>query len=115
MAVVSITRPDDDEHWTIERLIDELYLCLATCPTHNYQKQAYDLMSQIPHYKPIPVFVIKIPHLSQQVKWELDDRWKYKRELNYILKEAVGRIFANVDERYFLLSVKRLLIVELKN
>jgi len=47
------------------------------------------------------------------VKKELDDRWNYKREIDYILKEAVSRIFASIDERYFLLSVKKLLQVRL--
>jgi hypothetical protein len=64
-------------------------------------------------YKPMPIFQIKISDLSEQVKKELDDRWNYKHEINYILKEAVGRIFKNLDERYFLLSVKRLLRVRL--
>ena len=78
-----------------------------------YQRQAYDLIYKIPVYKPPPIFEIKISDLNEQVKKELDDRWHYKHELNYILKEAVSRIFANVDERYFLLSVKRLLQVRL--
>jgi hypothetical protein len=82
---------------------------------YSYQKQAYELMYKIPTHKPTPVFEIKISHLSEQVKLELDDRWKWKREINYILKEAVGRIFSTIDERYFLLSVKRLLLVELVN
>jgi hypothetical protein len=98
---------------TIEATVDELYLCLMKVGSSCYQKQAYDLMYKIPVYKPTPFFIIKIADLSEQVKKELDDRWCYKRELNYILKEAVSRIFANVDERYFLLSVKRLLQVRL--
>ncbi|MGI8833107.1 MAG: hypothetical protein ACR2IS_10785 [Nitrososphaeraceae archaeon] len=32
---------------------------------------------------------------------------------NEILKSAVGRIFENIDERYYIQSVKRLLSVEL--
>lgn len=103
-----------EDHWTQECLIDELYLCLmkqrSSC---YYDKQAYDLMYRIPVYKPTPVFEIKISDLNVQVKKELDDRWEYKKELDYILKEAVSRIFKNIDERYFLLSVKRLLKVRL--
>ena len=101
------------EDLTIEGAIDELYLCLMKQRSSFYQKQAYDLMYKIRVYKPTPFFEIKISDLSEQVKKELDDRWHYKRELNYILKEAVSRIFANVDERYFLLSVKGLLQVRL--
>jgi hypothetical protein len=96
---------------TIEGTIDELYLCLMKL--RSYEKQAYDLMYRIPVYKPTPIFEIKISDLNEQVKKGLDDRWNYKKEIDYILKEAVGRIFKNLDERYFLLSVKRLLQVRL--
>jgi hypothetical protein len=70
-------------------------------------------MYRIPVHKPTPFVEIKISDLNEQVRKELDDRWGYKREIDYILKEAVCRIFANIDERYFLLSVKRLLQVRL--
>jgi hypothetical protein len=78
-----------------------------------YDKQAYALIYIIPVYKPTPLFEIKIPDIDKQVKKELDYRWNSKKEIDYILKEAVGRIFKNIDERYFLLSVKRLLHVRL--
>jgi hypothetical protein len=78
-----------------------------------YYKQAYALMYIVPVYRPTPVFEIKISDLNNQVKKELDDRWSDRKEIDYILKEAVGRVFKNVDERYFLLSVKRLLQVRL--
>jgi hypothetical protein len=98
---------------TIEATVDELYLCLMKYRSSYYEKQASDLIYKIPIYKPVPIFDIKISDLNEQVKKELDDRWNYKPEINYILKEAVGRIFANLNERYFLLSVKRLLKVRL--
>src|SRR5438094_10619619 len=98
---------------TIERTIDELYVCLMKQGSSCYQKQAHDLMYRIPIHRPTPAFEIKISDLNEQVKKELDDRWDYKKEIDYILKEAVGRIFKNIDERYFLLSVKRLLKVRL--
>jgi hypothetical protein len=99
--------------YSIERTVDELYLCLMSVDCNSYEKQAFDLMYKIPVYKPTPFFEIKIPDVSQQIKKELDDRWDYKEEVDYILKEAVGRIFKNLDERYFLLSVKQLLKVRL--
>jgi hypothetical protein len=101
------------EELTIEAIVDELYVCLMKQKSLCYQRQACDLIYRIPVYKPPPIFEIKISDLNEQVKKELDDRWRYKRELNYILKETVSRMFANVDERYFLLSVKRLLQVRL--
>jgi hypothetical protein len=110
------TRKAVNEIWddcTIERTVDELYLRLMKVDGNHYEKQASDLMYRIPVHKPTPVFEIKISDLNQQVKKELDDRWNYKKEVDYILKEAIGRIFKNIDERYFLLSVKRLLQVRL--
>lgn len=100
----------DGPQWTMDRLIEETYLCLMKVP--DYQKQASDLMYRIPVYQPTPSFQIKISHLSKEVKTELDYIWKHKHELDYVIKEAVGRIFANINERYFLLSVKQLLRVE---
>jgi hypothetical protein len=103
----------NDDHYTIEGTVDETYLCLMKQDNHYYEKQARDLIYRIPIHKPIPFFEIKISDLNKQVKKELDDRWDCKKEVDYILKEAVGRIFKNLDEPYFLLSVKRLLQVRL--
>jgi hypothetical protein len=99
------------DDYTIERTVDELYLCLMRVSNNRYEKQARDLIYKIPVHKPTPFFDIKISDLNQRVKKELDDRWNYKCEIDYILKESVDRIFKNIDERYFLLSVKRLLKV----
>jgi hypothetical protein len=103
----------EQRNYTIERTIDELYLCLMTVKDDFYDKQAYALMHIIPIYKPTPVFEIKISDINDRVVKELDDRWKYKKEIDYILKGAVGKIFKNIDERYFLLSVKQFLKVGL--
>jgi hypothetical protein len=98
---------------TIEATVDDLYLCLMKQKSSYYERQASDLIFKIPVYKPAPIFEIRISDLNEEVKNELDDRWNYKREIDYILKEAVGKIFANLNEQYFLLSVKRLLKVKL--
>lgn len=103
-----MTEPED---YTIERTADELYLNLSK--DKSYDKQAYDLIYRIPVHQPTPSFQIKISDINPQVKKELDVRWDNRRIIDYILKEAVGRIFKNIDERYFLLSVKRLLQVRL--
>jgi hypothetical protein len=101
------------DDYTIERTVDELYLCLIREKDDLYHKQAYALMYLIPVEKPMPFFEIKISDFNQQIKKELDNRWDHKPAIDYILKESVGRIFENIDERYFLLSVKRLLKVRL--
>jgi hypothetical protein len=96
---------------TIERTVDELYLNLMK--VKSYDALANDLMYRIPVHKPTPIFQIKIADINTEVKKELDARWDNRKIIDYILKEAVGRIFQNIDERYFLLSVKRLLQVRL--
>jgi hypothetical protein len=109
----AVSKEDIRDDYSIERTVDELYLCLMKLDGNHYEKLACDLMYRIPVYRPTPFFDIKISEINQQVKKELDDRWNYKKEVDYILKQAVGRIFKNLDERYFLLSVKRLLQVRL--
>jgi hypothetical protein len=101
------------EEYTIERTVDELYLCLLKAKDNHYDEQAIYLIYRIPIYRPVPIFDIRIADISKQVQKELDDRWNYKNKIDYILKEAVGKIFKNINERYFLLSVKQLLRVRL--
>jgi hypothetical protein len=109
----AVNKKEICDDYTIERTVDELYLCLMRLDNNTYEKQARDLIYRIPVYKPTPVFEIKISDLNKQVKKELDDRWDNRKIIDYIVKEAVGRIFKNLDEGYFLLSVKRLLKVRL--
>jgi hypothetical protein len=112
-SVKAVTKQEVWDDYTIERTVDELYLCLAKVKDNRYEKQASYLMYRIPVHRPIPVFEIKISDLNKQVKKELDDRWSDRKIIDYILKQAVGRVFQNVEERYFFLSVKRLLRVRL--
>ena len=99
--------------YSIDGAIDELYLNLMKVKDNYYQRQAWDLMRKIPLHNPPPSFEIKISDISKEIQKELDDRWNYKDAIDYILKEAVDRIFRNINEDYFLLSVKRLLRVRL--
>ncbi|MGA9843566.1 MAG: hypothetical protein WBQ25_14740 [Nitrososphaeraceae archaeon] len=87
------------EEYTIEGTVDELYLCLAKVEDNRYEKQARNLMYLIPIHRPPPFFDIKIEDINQQVQKELDDRWNYEDEIDYILKGAVGKIFRNINER----------------
>jgi hypothetical protein len=101
------------DDYTIERTVDELYICLLRVDNNIYEKQARSLIYRIPVHRPTPFFEIKISDFNQQIEKEFDNRWDNKPAIDYILKESVGRIFENIDERYFLLSVKRLLKVRL--
>lgn len=101
------------QYYTLDGIIEELYLCLMKEKDDLYYKQAYVIMYLIPTERPAPVFEIKISDLNEDIKNELDSRWDHKEELEHILREAVGKIYRSINERYFLLSVKRLLKVRL--
>jgi hypothetical protein len=106
--------PDQVQWWcTIDAAIEELYLCLMKEKDDLYYKQAYVLMRLIPIERPPPVYEIKISDLNEQVKKESDDRWEHKDEIDHILREAVGKVFENINQEYFFKSVKRLLKVRL--
>jgi hypothetical protein len=104
-----------DIPWTTKKLEQELYLDLMKVRNgenhRKYEGQAKHLMYKIPVYKPVPSFIINLGDLSNKVKVEL--RSLDAKSLNYVMKEAVCRVFENIDECYFLLNVKKLLKWEL--
>jgi hypothetical protein len=76
-------------------------------PRRLYEEQAKYKMYRIPVFRPPPVFVVYLKHLDDRLKQELlglDRKTK-----DFVLREAIGRIFEQVDSRFFLLSVKALL------
>jgi hypothetical protein len=117
------------EVWSIECLVDELQLILCkvvehitftiendgwgqsktkTLTVHKYYRQARELMKWIPVAKP-PEFVINASDLSPKIIEELEDRVDHLPTLRYIFKEAVGRIFENLDfDRYHLTIARNL-------
>lgn len=100
----------DNNAWTTDRLTEELYLNLMSIRkgfTRKYQQQAENLIFRIPVYKPTPTFYVELGDLSYKVKQELHGL--NDKALDKIMKEAIGKIFENINERYFLLSVKKLL------
>ena len=103
------------EHWTTNKLEQELYLDLMKVRNdenhRKYEQQAKDLMYKIPVYRPIPIFTVSLTDLNDRIKTEL--RSLDSKSLNDVMKEGIGKIFENIDERYFLLSVKKLLKWEL--
>jgi hypothetical protein len=118
----------DNDAWTEEFLIDELFLQLVgtkmivkhndgKCITvHKYYNQAYRLRKWIPiaTKKPIPAeteFVINLSDLTTRIISEL--KALDKEGSQYVLKQAVGRIFENIDSRQHHLSIARKLKVRL--
>jgi hypothetical protein len=104
-----------DYKWTTEFLVNQLPFHLETFIDSNlekkYQKQAKDLIYRIPVYIPVPPFIVYKKDLGDRLKNELADYSEKDRA--DVLKTAVERIFENINQRYFLQSVKKLLKVEL--
>ncbi|HJT49787.1 MAG TPA: hypothetical protein VJ729_16525 [Nitrososphaeraceae archaeon] len=117
----------DYDQYSEDFLIEEIALALATTKekvivnyaglqqqqalVSKYYKQAEYLKYKIPIYQPTPVFTIDIADLDDRLIAELyalDDP-------KYILRQAVGRIFENIDDRYYHLAIAKLLDVNLVN
>jgi hypothetical protein len=109
------------EYLTEACLIDELFLQLAStkqtikhndkCVTvRKYYNQALVLRPWIAVAVPTPKFVINSYDLTPKITAEI----KPLNESKYVLKEAVGRIFENIDFRQYHLSISRVLEVDLE-
>jgi|SRR6476660_3368085 len=119
---------NQSEFWTTEALIDELFLYLAGVKEYvtnkengkqvvvrKYYLQAREIIKWIPIAYPSPAYIIYISDLIAQVKSELDEiAVTNPNALEYILKQAVGRIFENMDFDYYHLSIARNLKVRLQ-
>jgi hypothetical protein len=123
-----------EEVWSIECTVDELQLDLCRAKVriakaginwghnepkmltvHKYYLQARELMKWIPIARPVPEFVIRMADLSPKVIKELEVRLDDPPIFTYILKQAVGRIFENINFRYYHQSIARSLKVRLES
>jgi hypothetical protein len=125
----------DSEVWSIERTVDELQLNLCktkeqitidrgfyvdgqkqtrTVSVRKYYRQALELMKWIPIARPPPDFIINVRDLPPKTVQELEFRADDPPIFAYILKQAVGRIFENLDFNYYHLSIARNLKVRLE-
>jgi hypothetical protein len=114
-------KPSIIERLTESALVDELAFQLAITKrivshkarcgiiVHKYYDQALARRKWIPIAKPVPKFKINLSDFSARLVAEL---WCLK-DPQYVLKEAVGRIFENIDERQYHQSIARNLKVEL--
>jgi hypothetical protein len=109
------------EYWTEECLIDELFLQLActkqtmyhndkNITVHKYYHQALALRKWIPIARPVPAFVVNMSDLSVRLVAEL----KILDDPQIVLKQAVGRIFENIDACQYHLSIASKLKVRFK-
>lgn len=129
----------DSEVWSIECTLDELLLDLCrtkevieidrgfyvdgkrsikTFIVHKYYRQARELMRWIPRVRPdtkeAPEFVINANDLSPKVIEELEIRANNLPAIGYILKQAAGRVFENMDYEFYHLSIARNLRVRME-
>jgi hypothetical protein len=105
------------EYWTTQKLIDELFLCLIDFrdsinnDLRKYEDQAEYLIYRIPIYRPTPSFLISKKDLTDRLIQELESLDQNSKK--QVMKEAVDKIFEGINKRYYLLSVRNLLNVEL--
>jgi hypothetical protein len=115
-------KPTVIERWAEQCLIDILFLELATTKSlvfhsgrcgiivYKYYNQAFALYKWIPIARPAPKFVVDSSDLSTRVFAEL----KVLENSQIVLKQAVGRIFQNLDEPYYHMAIASALEVELR-
>jgi hypothetical protein len=116
----------EEPEWTIECLIDELSLNLASTKEtitndkgraitiRKYYSQARQLMKWIPVARlPSNEFVINICDLAPKVIKEIESVIDSPRTLQYVLTQAVGRIFENLDFEYYHTSIAKNLRVKI--
>ena len=115
-------KPTIVERWTEECLIDALFLELATTKnlvSHNgrcgiiipkYYNQALAMYKWIPIARPAPKFMVDKSDLSGRVIAEL----KVLENPQIVFKQAVGRIFQNIEEPNYHMAIARALEVELR-
>jgi|SRR5215203_6252350 len=116
-----INYPLDSNQWSINKIIDELYMQLISIIdedgiTLKYEKQARYLIRKIPIFRPIPEFVIFLNDLSYKLKEQLRKLAKIDPKLlDKIMKRTIEIIFDDIEEtnedylnkKYFWLSIKR--------
>jgi hypothetical protein len=99
--------------WTSEKLIDELFLHLARVPNRKYYRLAAELGRWIPIARPPPEYPIDKSDLNDRLRNELLEEITSEEARQHILKEAVGRIFENLNFERYQLSIARNLKVRL--
>ena len=121
------TKQKTDRVWSTEYSVDELFLNLVkvrenitnsngkTIPVRKYYRLALQLMNWIPIVRlPSNEFVIYISDLSPGVKKDIESIIDTPKTLRYVLIQAVGRIFENLNFEYYHLSVARNLKVRIE-
>jgi hypothetical protein len=122
---------DDDDRWLESYLVDRLKQHLAivefnlvndykdnlqykrvfNLERRKYYNRAHHFL-KIGAFKPVPNFVVNLSDLTPRLKkelYELDNE-----DLNYVLRQAVGRIFEDVNSELYHNSLSCVLKVKLE-
>jgi len=114
-----MTQQIDYSEWSSAYLVDRLKQYLATVETNEevrydnrkYYNQAHDLL-KIGAFKPAPYFIVRLSDLSPRLIKELHNL--DSRDRQFVLRQAVGRIFEDVHFAIYHNSVSRVLKVKLE-
>jgi hypothetical protein len=105
------------ESYTLGGLIDDLYISLLCSKetvidisgrqivSNKYYLQAWRLQSLISIGRPPPDFVISLSDLNPKLKQDLNGL-DYETK-NFVINQAIGRIFENINPRLYHLSIAR--------
>jgi hypothetical protein len=116
---------EKEEEWTTECLTEKLLLNLVSTketiinnkgkaiPVRKYVRRAIELMKWIPLTKPVPEFIINVNDLTPKIKNEIGSLIDSHKTLQYVLTQAVGRIFENLDFEYYHISIAKNLRVKI--
>jgi hypothetical protein len=113
---------EEREYWTIEYLVDKLFLRIAgtkeivnhkdkKVTIYKYYNQAFRLLNWISIANPTPEFIINVSDLTPRIVTEL--KALGNETYNYVIRQAVGRIFENIDSKQYHISIARKLKVRL--
>ena len=111
------------EPWVTSYIVDRLKWHLATIDLKNtggdtkrvfdsrkYYNQAHDYL-KIGSFKPVPSFPVYVSDLSPKLVIELSEIGREDRK--FVLKQAVGRIFEDINCKLYHDSISRVLEVKL--
>ena len=114
-----MTQQINYSEWTSAYLEDRLKQHLATIETKDeawydnrkYYNRAHDLL-KIGAFRPVPSFIVSLSDLSPRLVKELHSLDARDRE--FVLKQAVGRIFEDINPELYHNSISRVLRVKLQ-
>ena len=113
----------DSTPWLTSYIIDRLTQHLAnvrytlrnnkgeTVEGRKYYDQAYR-MQNIGAFKPTPSFIIHLSDLTPKLKKEISELNNQTR--GYVLRQAVGRIFEDLNPKLYHDSISKVLVVKLE-